>query len=61
MKKLITDDLSKAIGIWKDYKRFGLYHHKGPEGESHETLMLINAFEDEYEEAVADAADKAGN
>ncbi len=61
MKTLITDDLGTAIGIWKEYKRFGLHHGKGPEGESYETMMLINAFEDEYEDAVAEAANKAGN
>lgn len=61
MKKLITDDLNKAIGIWKDYKRYGFYHNKGPGGESYETKLLIDAFEDEYDDAVAEAANKAGN
>lgn len=61
MKELLTDDLWQSMRIWKDYKRFGLYHHKGPEGESYETMLLINAFEDEYEEAVTEMTKKAGN
>ncbi len=55
MKGLLTDDLWAAIKIWKDYKRFGLYNGKGPLGENYETLMLINQFEDEYEEAISSA------
>lgn len=55
MKALLTDDLWAAIKIWKDYKRFGLYNGKGPLGENHETLLLINQFEDEYEEAISSA------
>ncbi len=58
MKQLLTPDLYKAIGIWKDYQRFGLPHGKGPMAESSELIDLINAFQDEMDDAVASNADK---
>jgi hypothetical protein len=60
MKALLTDDLWIAMRIWKDYKRFGLPNGKGPLEESHETLMLINGFEDEFEDAIASAKEERG-
>lgn len=58
MRRLLTADLWMAIGIWKDYQRFGLPHGKGPLAESSELIDLITAFQDEMDDAVASNADK---
>lgn len=60
MKALLTDDLWAAIKVWKDYKRFGLPNGKGLLEENHETIMIINGFEDEYEDAIASANEERG-
>lgn len=60
MKALLTDDLWAAIKVWKDYKRFGLPNGQGPLEENHETILIINGFEDEYEDAIASANEERG-
>lgn len=56
MKELLTADLWDAVRLWSDYKKFGLFHGEGPAGENAEYIMLIRAFESEYDEVVAEAS-----
>lgn len=51
--RLYTDDLEHAVGLWKDFRRFGLPHGGGCAGECEEYVALIRAFEDEYEAALS--------
>ena len=53
LKEYLTDDLYEAIDIWKEYGRFGLPHGGGPVAETYEYIMLIRAFEEEKEAAIA--------
>ncbi len=57
---LDTEGLNEAVLLWKDYKRFGLAHGRGPADETEEYISLIRAFEDEYDEAVAETRKEAG-
>lgn len=56
---LFTDDLSYWINKWKEYKRFGLPHGRLCD-ETEEYITIINAFEDEYEDAISEAKAKQG-
>lgn len=49
---LYTEDLTNAVMLWKDYRRFGLPHGGGYAAEAEEYITLISAFEDEYDEGV---------
>ena len=49
---LYTEDLTNAVMLWKDYRRFGLPHGGGYAAETEEYITLISAFEDEYDEGV---------
>lgn len=53
LKRYLTDELYEAIGIWKEYTRFGLPHGAGAAAETYEYIALVSAFEDEREAAVA--------
>lgn len=55
LKKLLTEDLWDAVRLWQDYKRFGLFHGRGPEAETAEYVDLISALEEEYDGALAQA------
>lgn len=56
---MYTEALDNAVLLWKDYRKFGLPHGSGYANETEEYIALIRAFEDEYEEAQADAIKKA--
>jgi hypothetical protein len=58
MKALLTEDLWEAVRIWKDYRRYGLPNGKGMLEESYETISLITAFEEEFNNAVSANQDK---
>ncbi len=51
---LLTDDLFEWARRWKDYKRFGLPHGKVAD-ETEEFMVIVSAFEDEYEDAINSA------
>lgn len=57
--ELYTEALDDAVSLWKDYRRFSLPHGSGYANETEEYMTLIRAFEDEYEEAQADAIRRA--
>lgn len=61
LKTLINDDLFQAVRIWKNWRRYGLHHGRGPDGECSETMEIIDALEDEHDEAIAAASSTAAN
>ena len=49
----MTDDLWKAVDLWRDYRRFGL-PHGSPGNETADYMALISSFEDEYDNYTAE-------
>lgn len=51
LPKYRTADLFEAVKLWKDWKRFGLFHGSGPHAETAEYIQILSELEDVMEAA----------